>query len=511
LSSPPAGTTLADRLVSSRTLARNTFLHFLGQALPLVFALVALPPVVRALGQDRVGLLSLAWAAIGSFSLFDLGLGRALTQLVAKNLGRGDSGDAAALFWNSTIVMGIVGLSAAGTLWFAAPWMVRELFHIPPELRPEALEAIRWLAPTLPFVIHTAGLTGILAAYQRFGVMSAVRIPVAALMYLGPLLSMPFSHRVVPVIAILAASRVLGWLAYLVTCFRIVPGARHPVMPTRSRLVPLLRFGGWMTLSNAIAPLMVYLDRFVLAAMVPVAEVAFYAVPYEVVTKLWIVPGTVASVLLPAFATTHERDRCRMAFLYRRGVKYVLFGLVPAVLALVTLAPEVLRSWMGGEFAVRGAPVVRLLAVGVLLNSLAYVPVGLLQGAGRPDLVAKLQLMETPFYVAGLWVATSRYGIEGAAAAWMIRVLVDTLALFFLVHRLDLVRFSIGRPVAAASFGLVVLGGAIASSPLSVRLAYVVVTIAAFLTVSFFRGLEADERRFLAGFFTRSSGDLSRP
>src|ERR1700723_1921283 len=56
---------------------------------------------------------------------------------------------------------------------------------------------------------------------------------------------------------------------------------------------PLLRFGGWMTVSNIVGPLMVTLDRFLIAGLISVTAVAYYATPYELVTKLLLVPVAV--------------------------------------------------------------------------------------------------------------------------------------------------------------------------------------------------------------------------
>jgi O-antigen/teichoic acid export membrane protein len=253
-----------------------------------------------------------------------------------------------------------------------------------------------------------------------------------------------------------------------------------------------------MTVSNVISPVMVYLDRFMLAVLVPVSLVTYYAIPFEVVTKLWIIPGAVVSVLFPAFATSLAHDRSRTALLYRRAVKWILLAIFPLALIVITLAPEALHLWLGGEFAVRGTVVVYWLVVGVLLNSVGYVPVGLLHGAGRPDLVAKLQALEAPFYVLGLLYMTRWYGIEGAAAAWTFRVAVDSVALCYLVHSLGLVPHRFGRLVAFLAAGLAALSFPLLTTGLGARLSYLLVVLLLFLPLTWFVALSSEERRFLA-------------
>ena len=76
------------------------------------------------------------------------------------------------------------------------------------------------------------------------------------------------------------------------------------------------------------------------------------------------------------------------------------------------------------------------MAIGIFINSLAWVPFALVQGAGRPDLTAKLHLSELPLYLLTLWCLIKGFGLEGAALAWVLRVVLDAILLFYLAQRL---------------------------------------------------------------------------
>lgn len=75
-------------MVSSK-LVSSSLWNLAGSLLPLGAGLVAIPLLIGQLGLERFGLLSLAWLLVGYFSLFDFGLGRSLTRLVAEKLGSG--------------------------------------------------------------------------------------------------------------------------------------------------------------------------------------------------------------------------------------------------------------------------------------------------------------------------------------------------------------------------------------------------------------------------------------
>jgi len=97
---------------TSRRVARNSFLNVLGQLAPFVVAFVAVPVLLRALGTERFGILSLGWAIIGYFGYLDLGLGRALTRLVAERLGVGDHETLDQLVWTALRLLLVLGWAA---------------------------------------------------------------------------------------------------------------------------------------------------------------------------------------------------------------------------------------------------------------------------------------------------------------------------------------------------------------------------------------------------------------
>lgn len=424
------------RLLSRRALARNTLLNLTGQVLPLVVGFVAIPLTVHGFGTDRFGLLTLAWAVIGYFSLFDLGLGRAITQLVAVRLGRRDEHEIPRLVWTGLAVMAFLGVIGAVVSCAISPWLARSVLRMPDFLREEAMWAFIALGASIPIVILSAGLGGVLIAMQRFDVLNALRIPVGVSTFLVPVAVMPFSTSLFDVCVALVLLRVTFLSFYLLACFKAFPALRLDIAIERAQIGRLLSFGGWMTVTNVLGPLMVYLDRFIIGASLSTAAMAYYATPYEIVTKLWIVPVAVVSSLFPAFATAKSGNLSRASELFSTGTRFILVVLAPIVLAIVTFAREGLGIWLGAQFGQHSTLVLQWLAVGVFLNSLGHSPFALIQGFGRPDLTAKLHIIELPLYVLSLIWLLRHFGINGVAIAWVIRVGVDTALLLLFAHRL---------------------------------------------------------------------------
>ena len=467
--------------LGGRALARNAGLNLLGQAAPMAVAVVAIPLLIARLGTERFGVLSLAWMVIGYFSLFDLGLGRALTQLVAEKLGAGRAVEVPELAWTGSVLIWLLGLVGGVLLALLSPWLVRELLQVPVALQSETLGSFQVLALSLPWVVSTAGLRGILEAYQRFDLVTWIRLPMGVFTFAGPLLVLPFSASLVPIVSVLVLGRVVAWGAHLLLCLRASPGLRTPPQFVRSRIAPMLRIGGWMTVSNVVSPLMVYLDRFLIGALLSMSAVAFYVTPYEVVTKLWVVPSALVGVLYPAIAASFVENRSNAVVLLDRGVRFVFLVIFPAALVLVALGKEGLGVWLGEEFASNSTAVLQWLAAGIMLNSIGQVAFAAVQGGGRPDLTGKLHLMQLPLYLVALWWLVAAWGIRGAAVAWTARVALDTALLLVLVRRvLPAAGEAVRRGATLSVLGSTVLAAAAVLPSTAARASFLIVVLLAF-------------------------------
>src|SRR5215813_14001974 len=310
-------------LTGGRLLAKNTLWNLLGQLSPIGVAVVTIPLLVKGLGVARFGVLSLAWIVIGYFSVYDMGLGRALTKLIADKLGTRQEQAIPALVWTSLSLMLVLGgIGCLATLALSR-WLVYTVLKIPGDLQPETLGSFYLLALSIPLVTLTSGLRGILEALQRFRVATLIRIPMSIFSFAGPLLVLPFSQSLVWITAVLILGRVIGCVVHLIACLRAMPMLGSKIVVDRSAVKPVIKFGGWMTVSNFINPILVYVDRFVIGALASTSVIAYYAAPFDAVIRLTVIPAAVAGVLFPAFAISIAEDPPRTHILLFRSLKYV--------------------------------------------------------------------------------------------------------------------------------------------------------------------------------------------
>lgn len=412
----------------------HSALNAAGQGIPLAAAFVAVPLLVKALGTERFGLLTLSWAVIGYTGLFDLGLGRALTQLIAER--RADSDHALTdTIWSALTAMLLLGLVGGIAMFLAAPWLAERAVVISPALSIEARRTCQLLAIGIPVVVLTASVRGILEAYERFDLVNAVRVPTGVSTFLGPLVVAPFSPTLPAAVAALLVARTLALVAQAIMVWRAVPIVRRRAKIDLTALGSVVRFGAWITVSNVLSPLMSSADRFFIGNLLSASVVAYYTAPYEMVTRVMgLVAVAVATSLFPAFA--RWRGAGHASGLFRRGLRLTWVAFVPLMVGIVVFAHPILAHWLGADFADHGTTVLRILGCGVLVNGLAQVPFAHIQAVGRADLTAKIHIAEVPAYFALLVLLIRAKGIEGAALAWSLRVAVDAALMFAVSRRL---------------------------------------------------------------------------
>ena len=118
-----------------------------------------------------------------------------------------------------------------------------------------------------------------------------------------------------------------------------------------------------------------------------------------------------------------------------------------------------------------------ILIIGVWISGIAFVPSALLQAQNRPDLTAKLHLVELPPFLLILWAAIRWFGLEGAAVAWTLRNGSDAL-LLLLVTRQGLIVRLLPFPIALMIFAVAVAPVAVMSVGALLSAALVALTFA---------------------------------
>lgn len=424
----------AEQRHERRRIATNSAWNLLGNVLPLAAGVLCIPQLIARIGPDRFGVLSFVWLIVGYFGVLDLGMGVAITRLVARHRRHFDAEI------TSTVAFLIGALTAVGVftgsaMFLAAPMISGALLRTPDSLDAEAVTTLRIMALTFPVVLCSSGLRGILEGLQEFLPVNLVKVWLGCLSFLGPLLASSWNHSLVAVVTAVAIVRLSAAILYLVLCVRRIEStiSVRAVDPTKVR--ELLRFGGWLTISNVLGPVLGAADRFMIGSIVSTSALAYYSTPYEIVGRLGVVSVAVCSALFPVFAQQVHESRAQVSALLRDGVWTIVSLLFVPTLMIVSFPRELLGLWLGPEFAARSHTILQCLVLAVGLSSTAQVFVIFHQAGGRPHVLALLNLAEIPISAVGLLLLIRSYGAPGAAVYMVVRNALYLASLGWLATR----------------------------------------------------------------------------
>ncbi|AOU98656.1 teichoic acid transporter [Acidihalobacter yilgarnensis] len=418
--------------MSSRGVIRSTVINLIGQVVPTLVALATVPLYLHWVGEVKYGVLLLAFTMLGYFGAFDFGLGRAVAQRVA---GQEDVVENNRTFWTALTFGLSVGLIGGLVLYALGHWLFAGVFRIPPEYHTQVVDSIPWLAMTVPLVSTLSVLTGTLQAKQAFIALNAGQAIGSIALQVFPLIWVAMGHASM---SALVSSALFGRLTGLVFIYwavvRALPIFGAPRMQ-RGEIASLLRFGGWISLSGMLIPLLTIVDRMVIGVQLGAAAVTAYTVPFSLTQRVTYIPLSLATTLFPKFSQLRGESAERL-------MHQSILGLValqtPVVVLGVVLTQPFFQLWLGNEMAVKMVPIAIVLLVGIWINGPAYVPNVYMPAQGRPDLMAKFYVAELLPFLALLWVLVGQWGIVGAGIAWVVRSTADAIFCFVATRTLGL-------------------------------------------------------------------------
>jgi O-antigen/teichoic acid export membrane protein len=278
-----------------------------------------------------------------------------------------------------------------------------------------------------PLLLTNSVLGGALAGREEFLAQNVVRAVTGVVVQVAPLAVAIVVGPALPALVItVTAVRVLNAAVLFWLCSVRLPVGLRPRL-VRSEIRPLFSFGGWVTVTGIVGPLLSTLDRVLVGAIAGAKAVTYYSVPFNLASRITVLPGSLSTALFPRFSSMEDAER---DLLMDGAVRSLLVVLTPLIVAGMLVMEPFLAWWLGLEFASRASTIGEIFVVGLWANCLAYIPYSAIQGRGRPDVTARFHLVEVVPYLLLLWLALEWRGAEGAAIAWSIRVWADAVLLF---------------------------------------------------------------------------------
>ncbi len=461
--------------------AKNVSLTLVGKIVPILITIISIPILLSELGVSRFGLLMIIMMFIGYFGLLDLGIPRAIIHFMAKNKNQSDFNLLDFIHTCFSVLVLISSVSGI-LIYLASPMLMIDVLKMDVEFVDEAILSLRIIAITLPILILSGVYRGILESVQDFRILNLYQIIFGSLNYGLPILVVWVEPTLTGVVVAMLATRIVNTYFLFKSSKGHITGLDVQFKIVQSMIQPLFRYTGWLSLSNILIPILSYADRFLIAFVLTLDDVTYYSTPMEITTRFGLITFSLVIVAFPTLSQAHVDNREKAMRMYQMMMKSLMIVGFFISINVILLSETLIRIWLGQPFVEPMVDILRILMIALFVNTLAQTPSTYLQSAGRPDIVAKINMALIASTILILYVLIQYVGTEGAAWARLLYHVFDAVLLYYFcktAFKLNpLERFllptgvSLGLLIAAHYFDIGFIGWLV-SIPVQIGLAYI--------------------------------------
>lgn len=334
----------------------GVILSYFNVALTALIAISFTPILLRMLGQSEFGIYSIAYAAIGLFAIFDLGLGNANTRYTAKFRVEGNLKQEKILHGNSLLLYTSIGFCVL-ILGLVFCMNVPKIF----ENSLTVNEASR-LKLMMQFIVVSFSLSFplsifrfIVMGYERFIFAKTIELLRIILIPLSSLILLLYGYKSIELIILISVINVLLHLVNVLYCI-IYLKIGFDFNFDKKFMKELFFYSFFVFLGTMSLQVNNNVNQFILGIVSGVIPVAIYALGFNLVINFQTLAFAISVVFIPTLTKIGISDDAKRIFnnyfvsigrlqFYVIALFYFAFLVFGRVFILLWVGPEYEKSY----------------------------------------------------------------------------------------------------------------------------------------------------------------------
>jgi O-antigen/teichoic acid export membrane protein len=410
----------------ARTLVRNIASNWAGYAVHIAVAFFLTPYIIHSLGETRYGIWTLVVGVTGYYGLLDLGVASGMTQYLTRYLAANEIDKL-----NRSASTGFVALSGIGFLVFVGSLIIAfsasSLFRIQAASPTEValVLAITGTSVAVQFMFFT--YSAVFTAVQRFDLSNLIGISTRILSAGATIICLEAGYGLVGLSLVVAGTNVLDYLIRWRVAGRLLPAMKISLkLVSRESLREVVSFGIWNSVSAGSVRLISYTDALVIAAFMPVAAVAPFAIAANLRSYFENIFVRAGFVFFPAVTELDAQgNQAGLRQLYLASSKFMFLGSILLGSIAMFSARDFFRLWVGSSYAEPAdypsiATIFYILIVASMISVAQRVGYQVLLGTRQVKLLALLFAAEGVSNLVISLALVRGYGLVGIALGTLI-------------------------------------------------------------------------------------------
>lgn len=402
---------------------RNIIANYVGTAWSALMGFIFVPWYIKYLGAEAYGVVGVSVLLQTYLSLLDLGLTPMMGREMARFTARArDAVGIRSLLRVIELIMWSTSAIAVLCLWLAADWIASEWLRSESLSPADIAHALRILAAIVGMRFIEGMYKGCLVGLQFQVTANAVSSTAATLRGAGAVAVLAWwSPTLTAFFWWQGAVSFASLMALALSTHRLLPMAPASIWTGIEVLRGTWRFAGGMLLSSLVVLILTQTDKVLLSRLLSLADYGKYTLSLSISGGVSMAAGPIGQAVYPRLTELYARGGGKpMAREFHRSAQLVTVIAGSACATLVVFANQVITLWTGdAALAHETAPVVRLLALGTLLNAMMTTPYFCQLASGWTSLSNVANVTSTAFVIPTLLWLVPETGMIGAAAVWV--------------------------------------------------------------------------------------------
>lgn len=417
----------------------NSIANVLGLLIPLAVFFMVTPSIVRGLGAEHFGVLTLFLTALILLTSFDFGLSAGGVRCLGAALhagGRPKMRLVAGELWSAYFILALV----LATLLIVFRESVFLLLGIEVSL---AKGVGSFALPVAVFFgFCSMALAAIPKAMENFVGLTAIQVFFGTASWIGIAFGVHLGWGLDWALLWWAAMGAATFLALALWTMHLAGGLAWLPRWHFEEIGHSLSYNMHAFWGQLASGATYHADKFLISHFLGSAAVGYYGLASSVSTKLLSLVAALAGFVFPRSVRMFAADDLvGLRETYVRATRYILLVTWPMLIVALLVADKFIRLWVGASFADEMTSVLELLLLSYFVTSLSVVASQVFNGIGNSRVGAIFSSLGAAINLLACVIFIPLWGLKGAALASLISMIQVFGYTHSLHRRLELRRF----------------------------------------------------------------------
>jgi O-antigen/teichoic acid export membrane protein len=413
---------------------KNSSYNFIGYLLPLVITFVITPIIVFKLGIKQYGIYLFINTVISFIGLIDLGLGMAVSKHMSFYFGKKDLEAVKRLAHTANslfLITAVLGFLVSLFIGLGIHYFTPDKFLAYKDY------SVLFIIGGGIYFMTTIGSTynSILFGLQRFDLTTKISLTHFTLTSISMFLIVTLGGSLQEIFysQLLLATGLMIFNIY--KAHQMVPVATIKLGWSGLEIKHCYKFGIAASLNNIANTSLTSLDKLIIPFFAGPTNLTYYNMPGSVTTKIPGISNTLSITLFPTVSQlSGEESIDRIRTLYTKSFRLIIIMASTLTIACISFSYKILEHWLNTDFAEKSFVVLIILALTNFILALFGPLSNFLLGLGKLKSITVTSITMSIVNIIFLLLLLPKYGIKGAAVAYLVSVL-PVMYLFYFVEK----------------------------------------------------------------------------